>query len=151
MYFRTSHCGSVVANLTSIHWTWVQCLALLSRLRIWGCCELWCRSQLWLRFDPWPGNVLMLQVRPWEKKKNLFIGLGQCTWLELSQGRESLLLFIYLFWSFCLFRASPATYGGFQARGPTEAVVSGLRQSHSKEGSEPRLQTTPQLTATPDR
>ena len=25
---------------------WVQSLALLSGLRIWGCCELWCRLQM---------------------------------------------------------------------------------------------------------
>ena len=29
--------------------TQVQSLALLSGLRIWGCCELGCRSQAWLR------------------------------------------------------------------------------------------------------
>ena len=28
--------------------THVCCLALLSGLRIRGCCELWCRSQTWL-------------------------------------------------------------------------------------------------------
>ena len=28
---------------------WVLSLALLSGLRIWRCCELWCRSQTWLR------------------------------------------------------------------------------------------------------
>ena len=38
--------GSVVANLTSNHEdTWVWFLALLSGLRIWRCCELWCTSQ----------------------------------------------------------------------------------------------------------
>ena len=47
--------------------------------------------------------------------------------------------------------AAPAAYGGSQARGRIEAVASGLRQSHSNVGSEPRLQPTPQLTATPDR
>uniref|UniRef100_A0A8D1AQZ7 Transmembrane protein 230 n=1 Tax=Sus scrofa TaxID=9823 RepID=A0A8D1AQZ7_PIG len=31
------------------------------------------------------------------------------------------------------------------------AVATGLHQSHSNAGSEPRLQPTPQLTATPDR
>uniref|UniRef100_A0A8D1INP5 Protein FAM221A n=1 Tax=Sus scrofa TaxID=9823 RepID=A0A8D1INP5_PIG len=36
-------------------------------------------------------------------------------------------------------------------RGPVGAVATGLRQSHSNAGSEPRLQPTPQLTATPDR
>ena len=47
--------------------------------------------------------------------------------------------------------AAPAAYGGSQARGPIGAVATGLRQSHSNAGSEPRLQPTPQLTATPDR
>ena len=46
--------------------------------------------------------------------------------------------------------AAPAAYGGSQARGPIRAVATGLRQSHSNVGSEPRLQPTPQLTATPD-
>ena len=27
---------------------WVRPLALLSGLRIWHCCELWCRWQTWL-------------------------------------------------------------------------------------------------------
>ena len=44
----------------------------------------------------------------------------------------------------------PMAYGGSQARGLIGAVATGLRQSHSKAGSEPRLQPTPQLTATPD-
>ena len=47
--------------------------------------------------------------------------------------------------------AAPTAYGGSQARGRIGAVASGLCQSHSNAGSEPRLQPTPQLTATPDR
>ena len=47
--------------------------------------------------------------------------------------------------------AAPAACGGSQARGRIGAVATGLRQSHSNMGSEPRLQPTPQLTATPDR
>ena len=47
--------------------------------------------------------------------------------------------------------AAPAAYGGSQARGRIGAVATSLRQSHSNAGSEPRLQPTPQLTATPDR
>ena len=52
---------------------------------------------------------------------------------------------------FCLFAiswAAPATYGGSQARGQIRAVATGLSQSHSNEGSKPRLR--PVLTATPD-
>ena len=47
--------------------------------------------------------------------------------------------------------AAPAAYGGSQARGLIGAVATGLHQSHSNAGSKPRLQPTPQLTATPDR
>ena len=48
------------------------------------------------------------------------------------------------------FRATPAAYGGSQARGQTGAVASGLHQGHSNAGSEPSLQPTPQLKATAD-
>ena len=41
-------------------------------------------------------------------------------------------------------------YGGSQARGRIGAVATGLRQSHSNAGFNPRLQPTPQLTAMPD-
>ena len=51
---------------------------------------------------------------------------------------------------FLLFRAAPAAYGGSQAKGPVGATTAGLRHSHSYEGSESRLQPTPQLTAMPD-
>ena len=59
----------------------------------------------------------------------------------------------YLFIYFGLFAFSMATseaYGGSQARDRIGAVATGLRQSHSNAGSEPRLQPTPQLTAMPD-
>ena len=61
-------------------------------------------------------------------------------------------MFVCLF-VFCLFAiswAAPAAYGGSQARGLIGAVATGLLQSHSNTGSKPRLQSTPQLTATPD-
>ena len=64
------------------------------------------------------------------------------------------LLFFFLFYFiFCLFafsRVSPSAYGGSQARSRIGAVAAGLRQSHSNTGSKPRLQPTPQFTATPD-
>jgi len=49
-----------------------------------------------------------------------------------------------------LFRATSTAYGGSQARGQIRATVASLRHSHSNAGSEPRLQTTPQLMAMPD-
>ena len=58
--------------------------------------------------------------------------------------------FLFFFFSFCLFRAAPAAYGGSQTRGPIRAVAAGLRYSHSSAESEPRLQPTPQLMAMPD-
>ena len=60
-------------------------------------------------------------------------------------------LFCFVFCLFAISWAAPTAYGGSQARGPIGAVAAGLRQSHSNAGSEPRLQPTPQLTATPDR
>ena len=60
---------------------------------------------------------------------------------------------IFLFFFFCLFafsRASPMAYEGSQARGLIGAGAAGLRQSHSNAESEPNMQPTPQLPATPD-
>ena len=45
--------------------------------------------------------------------------------------------------------AAPTAYGGSQARSRIGAIAAGLRQSHSNAGSEPCLQPTPQLAATP--
>ena len=60
--------------------------------------------------------------------------------------------FIFLFFGpfFAISWATPAGYGGSQARGQIRAVAAGLCQSYSNVGSEPCLQPTPQLTATPD-
>ena len=47
---------------------------------------------------------------------------------------------IYLFiLSFCLFRATPATYGVSQARDQIGVVATGLHHNHSSMGSEPCL------------
>ena len=67
--------------------------------------------------------------------------------------------YFYLFcFIFCLFfffvpflGLLPEVYGGSQAWSRIGAVATGLRQSHRNMGSKPRLQPTPQLTATPDR
>ena len=61
--------------------------------------------------------------------------------------------FCFFVFCFCLYvfsRTAPAAYGDSLARGLTGVVATGLRQSHSNEGSEPCLQLIPQLTATPD-
>ena len=60
-------------------------------------------------------------------------------------------LFVCLFvLNFCLFRAIPVAYASSQTRGPIRAAAASLHHRHSKKGSEPRLQPTPRLTATPD-
>ena len=46
--YWTSHCGSVVTNLTSIQEDTCSIPTLLSRLGIWHCHELWGKSQMWL-------------------------------------------------------------------------------------------------------
>ena len=61
-----------------------------------------------------------------------------------------LLLLLLLLFVFCFYRAAAMAYGGFQARGLMGATAAGLCQRHSNTGSEPRLQPTPQLKATPD-
>ena len=64
--------------------------------------------------------------------------------------------FLFLFFVFvvvvvvAISWAAPVAYGSSQARGLIGAGATGLRQSQSNAGSEPRLQPTPQLTATPD-
>ena len=58
--------------------------------------------------------------------------------------------FFFFFFFFGLFGATPAAYGGSQAKGLIGAVASNLHHSHSNAGSEPRLQPTPQLMAVPD-
>ena len=57
------------------------------------------------------------------------------------------LFFVFVF---CLFKATPAVYGGPQARGQIGTIAAGLHHSHSKARSEPRLRPIPQLTGMPD-
>ena len=63
---------------------------------------------------------------------------------------ENVLLKVFFFCLFAISWAALVAYGGSQARGLIGAVAAGLHQSHSNVGSEPCLQATPQLTATPD-
>ena len=60
------------------------------------------------------------------------------------------IIFFYFLSFFAISWAASAAYGDSQDRGQIGAVATGLCQSHSNAGSEPRLQPTPQLTATPD-
>ena len=58
--------------------------------------------------------------------------------------------FAFFFLIFRSLRFTLTAYGDSQARGLIGAVATGLCQSHRNARSEPRLQPTPQLTATPD-
>ena len=71
-----------------------------------------------------------------------FLGLFRCI---LVCVQEAMILSIYLF----IFRAVPAAYGSFQARGQIGAVAA-ANHSHSTVRSEQLLQPTPQLTAMPE-
>ena len=67
-------------------------------------------------------------------------------------GGNQELSFIYLF-IYCLFPFLGPLLLHMEVprpRGQIGAIAAGLRQSHSNEGSEPCLQPTPQLRATPD-
>ena len=78
--------------------------------------------------------MLVLEKRPFYLHRKVFV-LG---------------VFLVCLFVFCLLRSALVAYGGSQARGLTRAIAAGLRQSHSNTRSEPCLQPTPQLKATPD-
>ena len=70
---------------------WVQSLTLLSGLRIWHCCELWCRSQTWLRsgiamaaaWIPSLGTFMCHRSSPKKTKRKVFLGINKwliCDW-----------------------------------------------------------------------
>ena len=79
----------------------------------------------------------------WLRIKGKFIGSHDSKFQSASSSFSYYLVF-------CPFRAALAAYGGSQARGVIGAVATGLYHSHSDARSEPHLQPTPQLTATPD-
>ena len=68
--------------------------------------------------------------------------------LPYATGAALKKFFLIFFSPFGLFRATPAAYGDFQARGQIGAVAAGLYRSHSNTRPEPCLQ--PQLMATLD-
>ena len=134
-------------------------------------------SLLWYTVDPWPRNfcvlcmdkklklILNLDLRPsvhdymdhhgvlWQKIGNSDVTLTLSPAVVTHLASLSYYFPSFLFFFFCLFsfsKAAPVAYGGSQARGLIGAVSASLRQSHSNTGSEPCLQPTPQLTATPD-
>ena len=83
----------------------------------------------------------------WGESGDLCMGFP----LSRTRSRPHHHFFFFFFFVFLPFSwAAPAAYGGSQARGQIGAAATSLRQSQSIPGSEPRLQPTPQLTATRD-
>ena len=79
-------------------------------------------------------------------------GTENAVWAFFSSPHliDTSLAIFFFFVFFAFSRAAPVAYGGSQARGLIGAVAAGLCQSHSNARSKPRLQPTPQFTATSD-
>ena len=69
---------------------------------------------------------------------------------KMDQIQEIEEFFLTFFFFLDFPRAAPVAYGDSQAKGPIRDIATGLCHSHSKEGSKPCLQLTPQLMAKPD-
>ena len=76
--------------------------------------------------------------------------IARVEWQTRKYNANFSFVFCFLLFVLSFSRAALAAYGGSQARGLIGGVAAGLCQSHSNTGSEPRLQPTPQLTATLD-
>ena len=88
-------------------------------------------------------NVQERQNSRYRKQIHGFLGLDVRVRLK-TNGHE------VIFYLFAFSRAAFMAYGDSQARGPIRAIAMSLCQSHSNSGSEPSLQSTPQLMAMPD-
>ena len=110
-------------------------------------CQIWAKSSTYTTAH---GNARSLThgARPGIEPKSSWLLAGFITtkpWWELLCCAS---LFESLFFFLSLFRAASTEYGGSWARSQIRAVATGL--CHSNTRSKPRLQITPQLTATPE-
>ena len=137
--------------------TQVQSLASPSGFRIWRCRELW----TWLGSDV---AVALAQAGGYRSDSTPSLGTSICCGCGPGKDRKTkkrnftskwffkitseLDFFFFVFLPFLGLLL--VAYGGSQARSLIGAVAFGLCQSHSKAGSELRLQPTPLLMATPD-
>ena len=97
------------------------------------------------------GSVILKS--PVDYELGLWVFGSSCRQATQMSEWDRLVFFGFFCLFFCLFafpRAAPAAYGGSQARGLIGDVAYWPMPNHSNEGSEPRLQPPPQLTATPD-
>ena len=81
----------------------------------------------------------------WEREANS--GSSEKLLMHIKKKKKKRNRIIFVFF---LFRATLAACRNFWARGGIGAAAMGLCHSHSDARSEPHLQPTPQLTATPD-
>ena len=95
------------------------------------------------------GVVVLRQLRlyPNDERCSKFYTLAI---FPLAEGlvRHSVFCFILFYFILLFYRAALVAYGGSQGRGPIRATAASLHHSHAR--SEPCLQLTPQLMATPD-
>ena len=168
----------VAGALSSGFWGMFHILSLGSPLEVqWvedlALSLLWCRAPLRCGFDPWPWELSARGGRGQNKSINK---CQRCSLID-TQVHTALFLLLppqedhtpqpgfqvspheglnshlptLLLLSFFVFSGAALTaYGGSQAKGQIGAVAASLHQSHSNEGSEPRLGPTSQLTAMPD-
>ena len=81
-----AHCVSVVMNPTSIHEHVGSVPGPFSGLRIWSCCELWCRlaATAPVRFIVWELPYATLAALKKERKKKLIY-----EHLKILKGRNN--------------------------------------------------------------
>ena len=135
---------TVLLNLTSarillrifvsVHqWYWPEILFKVNFI-LWYLC-LVLVSRWW-----WPHRVHLEVFLPlqffWTSLRRTGVNSLNVWW-------NSPRLFLLIIFVFCLFRATPAAYGGSQARGLIGAIAAGLHHSHSHARSELRLPPTP--------
>ena len=92
---------------------------------------------------------------PWQKPSKSSSTASKCSWTcffsdSSQRSCKFIYLFIFYFFVFCLFRATPSAYGAFQARGLIGTIAAGLHHSCSNARYEPHLRSTRQLITTPD-
>ena len=102
----------------------------------------------------WNTEVTAVQIlhlskihRPRKKSRKIFIKLFT---VAIIMEFQEILISFYFYLFICIFRVTPAAYGGSQARDWIRAAAASLCHSHSNAESEPGLRPTPQLMATPD-
>ena len=110
-------------------------------------------TQIWGCSNPTVGHqclwILHQQIQPAVDHKRRTWSTVSWIWGCRTTDKNNW-LYIIFFLSFCLFRATPTAYRSSQARGLIRAIAAGLHHTHTNTRSEPCLQPTPQLMATPD-